>query len=86
MVSSLITEDTEKFGVGLWDLNVKMARRLGYTETEIQTMCNNLAVISHNYNSLLEDRLKNLSPASARRGRLKINDNGPTRIQDRKSR
>jgi hypothetical protein len=56
MVTSLVTEDTEKFGVGPWDLDIAMARRLGYNEAEIRVMCDKLANISRDFNRLLEGR------------------------------
>ena len=55
---NLINEETENFAVGPWELDVKMARRLGYTEREIRNMCDNLATISRNYNLLVENRIK----------------------------
>lgn len=51
-----ITSDTKTFGVGPWELDVEMARRLGYSEEEINSMCDALGMISRSYNQSLEER------------------------------
>ena len=56
---TLINEDTQTFGVGPWQLDCAMARRLGYTENEIRNMCETLAANSRGYNALHSAHLKN---------------------------